>query len=70
MAAPAVRGEALAGLFLIAYLGLVGPALGLGIATRHLPATTAMLWFSGILLTLLGTTAIADRARQSGAPRA
>jgi MFS family permease len=58
MAAPAVRGEALAGLFLVAYLGLIGPALGLGIATRFLPATTAMLWFSGLLLTLLGATAI------------
>jgi MFS family permease len=58
MAAPAVRGEALAGLFLIAYLGLIGPALGLGIATRFLPATTAMLWFSGALLALLGATAI------------
>ncbi|BCJ51236.1 MFS transporter [Actinoplanes sp. NBRC 14428] len=58
-AAPAVRGEALAGLFLIAYLGLIGPALGLGIATRHLTATTAMLWFSGLLLTLLGATAVA-----------
>jgi MFS family permease len=60
-AAPAVRGEALAGLFLIAYLGLIGPALGLGIATRFLSATTAMLWFSGLLLALLGATAIADR---------
>ena len=58
MAAPAVRGEALAGLFLIGYLGLIGPALGLGIATHFLPATTAMLWFSGILLALLGATAI------------
>ena len=58
MAAPAVRGEALAGLFLIGYLGLIGPALGLGIATHFLPATTAMLWFSGILLALLGATAV------------
>ena len=58
-AAPEVRGEALAGLFLIAYLGLIGPALGLGIATRHLTATTAMLWFTGLLLTLLGVTAAA-----------
>jgi MFS family permease len=58
MVAPAVRGEALAGLFLIGYLGLIGPALGLGIATRFLPATTAMLWFSGILLALLAATAI------------
>jgi MFS family permease len=67
MAAPAVRGEALAGLFLVAYLGLIGPALGLGIATQFLSATTAMLWFSGILLALLGATAVADRANRLSA---
>ncbi|AGZ40085.1 MFS transporter [Actinoplanes friuliensis] len=65
MAAPEVRGEALAGLFLIAYLGLIGPALGLGIATRFLSATTAMLWFTGILLALLGATAATNRALRS-----
>ncbi|WP_433726337.1 MFS transporter [Actinoplanes sp. CA-051413] len=72
MAEPAVRGEALAGLFLIAYLGLIGPALGLGIATHFLPATTAMLWFSGVLLVLLGVTAVSSRvpgpARRKAAP--
>jgi MFS family permease len=62
MAEPRVRGEALAGLFLIGYLGLIGPALGLGIATRYLAPTTAMLWFTGFLLVLLGTIAAADRA--------
>ncbi|MGW4944443.1 MFS transporter [Actinoplanes sp. NPDC004185] len=72
MAEPAVRGEALAGLFLIAYLGLIGPALGLGIATHFLPATTAMLWFSGVLLVLLGVTALSSAApgpaRRKAAP--
>ncbi|MEU8231083.1 MFS transporter [Actinoplanes sp. NPDC048967] len=72
MAEPAVRGEALAGLFLIAYLGLIGPALGLGIATHFLPATTAMLWFSGVLLVLLGVTAVSSPtpgpARRKAAP--
>jgi predicted MFS family arabinose efflux permease len=58
MAAPAVRGEALAGLFLIGYLGLIGPALGLGVATHFVAATTAMLGFSAVLLVLLGATAI------------
>jgi len=64
MAAPQWRGEALAGLFLIAYLGLVGPVLGLGIATRYVAATTAMLWFVGALLTVvagIGLTARANR---------
>jgi MFS family permease len=58
------RGEALAGLFLIGYLGLIGPALGLGVATRYLPATTAMLWFSGLLLAVLGVIALVDRANR------
>jgi hypothetical protein len=64
MAAANVRGEALAGLFLIAYLGLIGPALGLGIATQYLAATTAMLWFSGMLLAVLAAIALVDRANR------
>lgn len=64
MAAPHVRGEALAGLFLIGYLGLIGPALGLGIATQYLPATTAMLWFSGFLLAMLALITLLNRARR------
>jgi MFS family permease len=55
LAAPAVRGEALAGLFLVAYLGLIVPVLGLGIATRYLGATAAMLGFSAVILLVLGT---------------
>ncbi|MEU4241006.1 MFS transporter [Actinoplanes sp. NPDC026619] len=65
MAAAHQRGETLAGLFLIAYLGLVGPVLGLGIATRSVPATTAMLWFTGFLLALLAAIAVLDRFRRS-----
>jgi hypothetical protein len=55
------RGESLAGLFLIAYLGLVGPVLGLGLAGQHVAATTSMLWFTGLLLTLLGAVFTVDR---------
>ncbi|WP_250036252.1 MFS transporter [Paractinoplanes maris] len=55
------RGESLAGLFLIAYLGLVGPVLGLGLAGRYLAATTSMLWFTGLLLALLGAVYAKDR---------
>jgi MFS family permease len=62
-AAPAVRGEALAGLFLIGYLGLVGPVLGLGIATRSVTATTAMFWFTGLLLILLTLVALLSRKK-------
>ena len=64
MADPQWRGEALAGLFLIGYLGLVGPVLGLGIATRYVPATTAMLWFVGALLVLLAGIGTAARANR------
>jgi MFS family permease len=58
MAAGEVRGEALAGLFLIAYLGLILPAVALGIATRYTGATAATLWFTGVLLITLAATAI------------
>ncbi|EXG80665.1 MFS transporter [Cryptosporangium arvum] len=56
-AAPAARGEALAGLFLIGYLGLIVPSLALGVTTRFVDATTAMYWFTGALLFLLATGA-------------
>jgi MFS family permease len=53
MAAPAKRGEALAGLFFTAYLGLSVPSLAIGLATRFLDPTTVMTWFAAILLILL-----------------
>jgi hypothetical protein len=58
MAAPEVRGEALAGLFLIAYAGLVLSALGLGVATLSMTPTTAMLVFSVVILVLLAGVAV------------
>ena len=66
MAAPGKRSEALAGLFLIAYLGLSIPALGIGIATRSIDATTAMTWLAAILLVLLGAVAVLARRRDTG----
>jgi MFS family permease len=41
-----------------------GRLLGLGVATRYVAATTAMLWFSGVLLALLGAIALVDRANK------
>ncbi|HEY0698787.1 MAG TPA: hypothetical protein VGD43_13370, partial [Micromonospora sp.] len=41
------------GLFLISYLGLIVPAVGIGVATRYVAATTAMAWFTGALLVVL-----------------
>lgn len=61
MAAPARRGEALAGLFLIAYLGLSIPSAGIGLATLALSPTTAMTWFTVVLLGLLGVVAVLNR---------
>ncbi|GAB3932896.1 MFS transporter [Micromonospora vulcania] len=61
MAAPAKRGEALAGLFLIAYLGLSVPAVGIGVATRAVTAVTAMTWFTGLLLVMLAGVAVLFR---------
>jgi MFS family permease len=47
------RGEALAGLFLAAYLGLAVPVVGLGIATQYLSAPDALLIFVAALLAAL-----------------
>jgi MFS family permease len=47
------RGEALAGLFLAAYLGLAAPVIGLGIATQYLSAPDALLIFAAALLVAL-----------------
>ncbi|MDX3660514.1 MFS transporter [Streptomyces sp. ID05-26A] len=61
MAAPEQRGEALAGLFLIAYLGLSVPSLSIGLATRFLAPAAVMTWFAGILLVLLAGVAALSR---------
>ncbi len=62
MAAPHERGETLAGLFLFGYLGLILPVIGVGVATQFVGATTAMLWFAGVMLALLAGVAILHRA--------
>ena len=56
LAAPAARGEALAGLFLIGYVGLTVPVLGLGIATQFTSAKFALLGFAAALLLVLAAT--------------
>ncbi|MEH1168249.1 MFS transporter [Micromonospora sp. CPCC 205539] len=61
MAAPAKRGEALASLFFLGYLGLSAPAVGIGVATRAVTAVTAMTWFTGLLLVILGGVAVLFR---------
>ncbi|SDO20176.1 Predicted arabinose efflux permease, MFS family [Nakamurella panacisegetis] len=62
--APAAqRGEALAGLFLIAYLGLIGPVLAVGLATQYISTASALLWFSAVLLLLLLSLGVLARRR-------
>ncbi len=64
MAAPEKRGEALASLFFIAYVGMSVASLSIGLATRSLAPATVMAWFAGILLVLLaGVAALSRRAR-------
>ncbi|WP_245673927.1 MFS transporter [Actinoplanes rectilineatus] len=63
MAAPAERGEALAGLFLVAYLGIGVPAVVLGVATALAGPVTVMTWFAGVLVLLLAAVALLSRER-------
>lgn len=70
MASAAKRGEALAGLFLISYLGLTLPALGIGIAARSIDATTVMTWFTAAVLVLLAGAAALFRRRTTTPPAA
>ncbi|HTJ35660.1 MAG TPA: MFS transporter [Dactylosporangium sp.] len=52
LAPPAVRGEALAGLFLGGYLGLAVPVLGLGVLTQLVSAPVALLGFAAAIVAL------------------
>ncbi|WP_203136512.1 MFS transporter [Microbacterium sp. JZ31] len=65
LAAPDRRGEALAGLFLISYLGLSLPALGIGLAVRYVPVVTAMTWLTGVLLVVMLGVAVLSGERPS-----
>ncbi|SEG95402.1 Predicted arabinose efflux permease, MFS family [Actinacidiphila yanglinensis] len=67
-AVPAKRSEALADLFLISYVGLSLPALGIGLATREVSTTTAMTWFTAVLLVMLGAVAALGRRADAGGP--
>ena len=49
IAPPHARGEALAGLFLAAYVGLAVPVVALGVATELLSARTAVSGFAAVL---------------------
>ncbi len=53
IAPPATRGEALAGLFLAAYVGLTVPVVALGLATQLLSARYAVLGFAALLAAIV-----------------
>lgn len=59
LADAAVRGEVIAGIFLAAYLGLVIPIVGLGVATHVMSLETGLAGFSAVLLIVLALTALA-----------
>lgn len=61
------RGEALAGLFLAAYAGLVVPVLGIGAATLEVSLATALIGFAVAVLVVSG--AVALRLRVASASR-
>lgn len=50
ISAPERRAETLAGLFLAAYLGLIAPAIGLGVLVQEVQAKVALLGFGGLLV--------------------
>ncbi|SEN92552.1 MFS transporter [Actinacidiphila rubida] len=66
-AAPARRGEALAGLFLASYLGLALLPVGLGAASLAMSLTDATTWFTVVVLALLAAVAIGTRQSGPGA---
>jgi MFS family permease len=66
IAPPQARGEALAGLFLAAYVGLAVPVLGLGLATQLLSTRIAVLGFSAVLLAVVA--AVGRRLRTGRSP--
>ncbi|GAA1518298.1 MFS transporter [Sphaerisporangium rubeum] len=55
LATPTRRGEALAGLFLTAYIGLTVPILALGLATHYVSSPTALLGFAATLIAICAT---------------
>jgi MFS family permease len=62
IAPPQARGEALAGLFLAAYVGLTVPVLGLGVATQLVSAQVSVLGFAAVLLAVVALVARRLRA--------
>ncbi|HWS36637.1 MAG TPA: MFS transporter [Actinoplanes sp.] len=67
LAAPAERGAALAGIFLIAYVALAVSALSIGVASLFTGMITVMTWFAAALLAMLAAVAVLSQ-RPNTAP--
>ena len=65
IATPESRAEALAGVFLAAYIGLSLPVLGLGAMTLYLSARVSLVIFAGVLaaVILAATPRLLERPR-------
>jgi MFS family permease len=56
LTSPDRRGEALAGLFLAAYVGLTVPVVGIGIATLYIASEKALIGFTVLILLVCAVT--------------
>jgi hypothetical protein len=58
LAEPANRGEVLAGIFLLGYLGLTLPVVGIGVATLSVSLATALMGFAAVIIAIALLTAL------------
>jgi predicted MFS family arabinose efflux permease len=58
LAAPEHRGEVLAGIFLVGYVGLTVPVVGIGVATLTVSLTTALMGFAVVVIAAALLTAV------------
>jgi MFS family permease len=61
-----LRGEALAGLLLLGYLGLALAPVGIGVVTLVLPLTTALVIFSAVIVAVVLSGGVVLGTRSSG----
>jgi hypothetical protein len=69
LARPEQRGEVLAGMFLVAYAGLVLPVLAIGVGVAFFPIPVVLLVFA-ITVAVLVTVATIPMIRRAAAARA
>jgi hypothetical protein len=65
LALPPRRGEVLAALFLVAYLGLTVPVLLVGLALAFLPSAAVLVGFSVVVIVLAVASSLAMANRKA-----